>query len=141
MATPFAGVQASSVYRHKVGAFEITVLSDGNLALEATLFSGDQARAEKLLEAALLPKVGIPTAVKRMAHQYRRKTNSRRHRRIECVRPHLGPLSSEPRRRRRRPERGRRHCDHAHAPGPCLRLACGRRNDDVQECHRPRQRR
>ena len=63
MATPFAGVQASSVYRHKVGAFEITVLSDGNLALEATLFSGDQARAEKLLEAAFLPKVGIPTAV------------------------------------------------------------------------------
>ena len=63
MATPFAGVQASSVYRHKVGAFEITVLSDGNLALEATLFSGDQARAEKLLEAALLPKAGIPTAV------------------------------------------------------------------------------
>ena len=61
MATPFAGVQASSVYRHKVGAFEITVLSDGNLALEATLFSGDQARAEKLLEAALLPKVGANT--------------------------------------------------------------------------------
>jgi hypothetical protein len=55
MATPFASVQASSVYRHKVGAFEITVLSDGNLALEATLFSGDQARAEKLLEAAFLP--------------------------------------------------------------------------------------
>src|SRR6516165_7704872 len=47
MATPLAGVQACSVYRHKVGAFEITVLSDGNLALEA----------------AFLPKVGIPTAV------------------------------------------------------------------------------
>ena len=45
MATPFAGVQAPSVYRHKVGAFEITVLSDGNLALEATVFHGDQARA------------------------------------------------------------------------------------------------
>ena len=60
MATPFAGVQASSVYRHKVGAFEITVLSDGNLALEATLFSGDQARAEKLLEAALLPRASRP---------------------------------------------------------------------------------
>jgi glyoxylase-like metal-dependent hydrolase (beta-lactamase superfamily II) len=63
MATPFAGVQASSVYRHKVGAFEVTVLSDGNLALEATLFSGDQARAEKLLETAFLPTTGIPTAV------------------------------------------------------------------------------
>jgi glyoxylase-like metal-dependent hydrolase (beta-lactamase superfamily II) len=63
MAAPFAGLQAPSVYRHKVGAFEITVLSDGNLALEATLFSGDQARAEKLLEAAFLPKVVIPTAV------------------------------------------------------------------------------
>ena len=63
MATPFAGVQASSVYRHKVGAFEVTVLSDGNLALEATLFSGDQARAEKLLEAVFLPTTGIPTAV------------------------------------------------------------------------------
>jgi glyoxylase-like metal-dependent hydrolase (beta-lactamase superfamily II) len=63
MATPFAGVQASSLYRHKVGAFEITVLSDGNIALEATLFSGDQVGAEKLLEAAFLPKVCIPTAV------------------------------------------------------------------------------
>ena len=63
MTTPFAGVQAPGVYRHRVGAFEITVLSDGNLALEATLFSGDQTRAEKLLEAAFLPKVGIPTAV------------------------------------------------------------------------------
>ena len=63
MATPVAGVQASSIYRHKVGAFEITVLSDGNLALEATLFSGDQARAEKLLEVAFLPTTGIPTAV------------------------------------------------------------------------------
>ena len=51
MATPLAGVQVSSIYRHKVGAFELTVLSDGNLALEATLFSGDQAHAEKLLEA------------------------------------------------------------------------------------------
>lgn len=63
MATPFAGAQASSVYRHKVGAFEITVLSDGNLTLEATQFSGDQARAEELLEAAFLPKTGILTAV------------------------------------------------------------------------------
>jgi glyoxylase-like metal-dependent hydrolase (beta-lactamase superfamily II) len=63
MTTPFAGVQAPNVYRHKVGAFEVTVLSDGNLALEATLFSGDQARAEKLLEAAFLPTAGIPTAV------------------------------------------------------------------------------
>src|SRR5262249_17829962 len=63
MATPFAGVQAPIVTRHTVGAFEITVLSDGNRALEATMFSGDQARAEKLLEAAFLPKVGIPTAV------------------------------------------------------------------------------
>jgi len=63
MTTPFAGVQAPGVYRHRVGAFEITVLSDGNLALEATLFSGDQARAEKLLETAFLPTMGIPTAV------------------------------------------------------------------------------
>jgi glyoxylase-like metal-dependent hydrolase (beta-lactamase superfamily II) len=63
MATPFAGVQAPSVYRHKVGAFEITVLSDGNLALEATVFHGDQTRAQKLLEAAFLPRVAIPTAV------------------------------------------------------------------------------
>ena len=47
MATPFAGVQAPSVYRHKVGAFEITVLRDGNLALEAAVFHGDQARARK----------------------------------------------------------------------------------------------
>jgi glyoxylase-like metal-dependent hydrolase (beta-lactamase superfamily II) len=63
VATPFAGAQASSIYRHKVGAFEITVLSDGNIPLDAALFSGDQARAENLLEAAFLPKIAIPTAV------------------------------------------------------------------------------
>ncbi|MFY9836306.1 MAG: MBL fold metallo-hydrolase [Xanthobacteraceae bacterium] len=39
------------------------MLSDGNLTLEATQFSGDQARAEELLEAAFLPKTGILTAV------------------------------------------------------------------------------
>jgi hypothetical protein len=137
MATPFAGVQASSVYRHKVGAFEITVLSDGNLALEATLFSGDQARAEKLLEAALLPKVGIPTAVNEWLINTGEKLILVDTGASNVFAPTLGRLA----RNLAAAGVGRRHCDHAHAPGPCLRLACGRRNDDVQECHRPRQRR
>ena len=34
MATPLAGKQAPGVYRLKVGAFEVTVLSDGNLAID-----------------------------------------------------------------------------------------------------------
>jgi hypothetical protein len=124
MATPFAGVQVSSLYRHKVGAFEITVLSDGNIALEATLFSGDQARAEKLLEAAFLPKVVIPTAVNEWLINTGEKlilvdTGA------SNLPPYIGPLISEPRRRWGRPERGRRHCDHAHAPGSCAGTACG----------------
>jgi glyoxylase-like metal-dependent hydrolase (beta-lactamase superfamily II) len=63
MAAPFAGVQAPGVYRHKLGGFEITVLSDGNLPLEPTLFSGDQTRARQLLENAFLPKDTTNTSV------------------------------------------------------------------------------
>ncbi len=63
MATQFAGVQAPGVHRVKVGAFEITVLSDGNLALEPAMFSGDQTGAEKLIEAAFLPKGPLSTPV------------------------------------------------------------------------------
>ena len=61
MATPFTGAQAPGFYRHKLGAFELTVLSDGLLALEPTLFAGDLAGAERLLEDAHLPKTAIPT--------------------------------------------------------------------------------
>ena len=100
MATPFAGVQAPSVYRHKVGAFEISVLSDGNLALEAAVFHGDQARAQKLLEAAFLPRVAIPTAVNEWLINTGEKLHSRRHRSIERIPPDVGPPASEPRRRR-----------------------------------------
>ena len=63
MATPFAGTQAPGVYRLKVGAFEVTVLSDGNLAIDRRLFKGDAAGADKLLEAAFLPEGPIPTCV------------------------------------------------------------------------------
>jgi glyoxylase-like metal-dependent hydrolase (beta-lactamase superfamily II) len=60
---PFAGAQAPGVYRTKVGAFEVTVLSDGWIPLKAELFSGNADGAAKLLERAFLPKDAIPTAV------------------------------------------------------------------------------
>jgi glyoxylase-like metal-dependent hydrolase (beta-lactamase superfamily II) len=60
---PFAGAQAPGVHRIKVGAFEVTVLSDGWLPLEAKLFSGDAAGATRLLEAAFLSKDAIATSV------------------------------------------------------------------------------
>jgi glyoxylase-like metal-dependent hydrolase (beta-lactamase superfamily II) len=63
MATPFAGAQAPGIYRLKVGAFEVTVLSDGNLPFEAHLFSGDPARAQKLLADAFVPKERPTTSV------------------------------------------------------------------------------
>jgi len=52
MATPFAGVQVAGVYRQKVGAFEITVLSDGNLALEATLLTATSTRSGRRFKFA-----------------------------------------------------------------------------------------
>jgi glyoxylase-like metal-dependent hydrolase (beta-lactamase superfamily II) len=60
---PFAGAQAPGVYRTKVGAFEVTVLSDGWVPLKPEVFSGDADGAAKLLERAFLPKDAIPTAV------------------------------------------------------------------------------
>ena len=56
MAAPFAGVQAPGVYRHKLGNFEVTVLSDGNLPFDADLFSGDKERAQQLLDKAYFPR-------------------------------------------------------------------------------------
>jgi glyoxylase-like metal-dependent hydrolase (beta-lactamase superfamily II) len=61
MATPMAGTQAPGFFRLKVGAYEVTVLSDGSLTLDATLFVGDAAGAAKLLRDAHLPTVNIPT--------------------------------------------------------------------------------
>jgi glyoxylase-like metal-dependent hydrolase (beta-lactamase superfamily II) len=61
MAAPLAGTQAPGFYRFKVGNYEVTVLSDGGLTLDATLFAGDETGAEKLLRDAHLPKMGIPT--------------------------------------------------------------------------------
>lgn len=55
MAAPFAGVQAPGVYRHKLGNFEVTVLSDGNLPFDADLFSGDKDKAQQLLDKAYFP--------------------------------------------------------------------------------------
>jgi glyoxylase-like metal-dependent hydrolase (beta-lactamase superfamily II) len=63
MAMPLAGKQAPGVYRLKVGAFEVTVLSDGNLAIDRPLFAGDAAGTDKLLAAAFLPNGPIPTCV------------------------------------------------------------------------------
>jgi len=60
---PFAGAQAPGVYRTKVGAFEVTALSDGWIPLKPELFSGDADGAARLLERAFLPKDAVPTAV------------------------------------------------------------------------------
>jgi len=60
---PLAGNQAPGVYRVKVGAFEVTVLSDGNLAIDRGFFAGDAAGADKLLDKAFLPGGAIPTSV------------------------------------------------------------------------------
>ena len=56
MAAPFAGVQAPGFYRHKLGNFEVTVLSDGNLPFDADLFAGDKDRATELLDKAYFPR-------------------------------------------------------------------------------------
>jgi glyoxylase-like metal-dependent hydrolase (beta-lactamase superfamily II) len=61
MATPMAGTQAPGFYRIKVGDYEVTVVSDGSLTLDASLFAGDAAGAEKLLRDAHLPTTNIPT--------------------------------------------------------------------------------
>lgn len=63
MAMPLAGKQAPGVYRLKVGAFEVTVLSDGNLAIDRPMFAGDAAGADRLLDAAFMPNGAIPTCV------------------------------------------------------------------------------
>jgi glyoxylase-like metal-dependent hydrolase (beta-lactamase superfamily II) len=63
MAAPFAGTQAPGFYRHKVGTYEVTVVNDGILTLEASLYSGDQSGAEKLLRDAHIAKDAIPTHV------------------------------------------------------------------------------
>jgi glyoxylase-like metal-dependent hydrolase (beta-lactamase superfamily II) len=60
---PPAGAQAPGVYRLKVGAYEVTVLNDGWLALETKLFMGDQAKAGDLLAASFLPKDSTRTSV------------------------------------------------------------------------------
>jgi glyoxylase-like metal-dependent hydrolase (beta-lactamase superfamily II) len=61
MAAPMSGKQAPGFFRLKVGDHEVTVVSDGSLTLDASLFAGDEAGADKLLRDAHLPKVGIPT--------------------------------------------------------------------------------
>jgi glyoxylase-like metal-dependent hydrolase (beta-lactamase superfamily II) len=60
---PFTGTQAAGVYRHKVGAFEVTVLSDGWLALDPKIFTGDPEGAAKLLDSAFLPTNAVATSV------------------------------------------------------------------------------
>jgi glyoxylase-like metal-dependent hydrolase (beta-lactamase superfamily II) len=54
--------QVASVYRLKVGSYEVTVLNDGSLPVESKNYSGDAEGAEKLLKAAFVPDP-TPTAV------------------------------------------------------------------------------
>ena len=62
MAMPQAGTQAPGFYRHKLGGFEVTVISDGKLTLEHGLFTGDAAGTEKLLkDSHVADKNAIPT--------------------------------------------------------------------------------
>ena len=61
MATAFAGAQAPGFYRFKVGSYEVTVVRDGNLTIDAAMFTGDATGAEKLLRDAHLPITNIPT--------------------------------------------------------------------------------
>jgi glyoxylase-like metal-dependent hydrolase (beta-lactamase superfamily II) len=64
MAMPISGAQAPGFFRHKLGSYEVTVVSDGLLTLEVGLFAGDAAGAEKLLRAAhVANKEAIPTPV------------------------------------------------------------------------------
>jgi glyoxylase-like metal-dependent hydrolase (beta-lactamase superfamily II) len=63
MAMPFASTQAPGVYRLKLGAFEVTVLSDGNLAIDRNLFAGDAAGCDRLLDKAFMPAGAVPTCV------------------------------------------------------------------------------
>jgi glyoxylase-like metal-dependent hydrolase (beta-lactamase superfamily II) len=63
MAPSFAGVQAPGLYRLKVGDFEVTVLSDGNLPFQVELFTGNPDRAQRLLEDAFVPKQNPTTSV------------------------------------------------------------------------------
>jgi glyoxylase-like metal-dependent hydrolase (beta-lactamase superfamily II) len=60
---PFAGTQAPGVHRQKVGAFEVTVLSDGWLPLDPKIFTGDPAGAARLLDSAFLSKDAVATSV------------------------------------------------------------------------------
>lgn len=63
MSAPLAGTQSPGFYRQKVGAYEVTVLNDGGLALDLALYTGDAARGEKLLKDAHLQKDAITTHV------------------------------------------------------------------------------
>lgn len=63
MAMPRAGKQAPAVYRLPVGGFEVTVLGDGNLAIDRQMFAGDAAGAARLLDQAFMPAGAIATSV------------------------------------------------------------------------------
>src|SRR5215472_14380194 len=97
MATPMAGTQAPGFFRLKVGSYEVTVLSDGGLALDAALFAGDQAGKEKCL------KDGHSYAGQHVARQHRQQTGSGRYRRRKEFCPDFGSATAEPRRRGRKP--------------------------------------
>jgi len=98
MGTPMAGTRAPGFFRLKVGSYEVTVLSDGGLALDAALFAGDEAGKEKCLTDAHLPTTGIPTSV----NQHRQQTGSGRYRRRQEFCPNFGSATAEPRRRGRK---------------------------------------
>ena len=64
MAMPLAGTQAPGVYRLKVGAFEVTVLSDGNLAIEPADVCRGRGGRRQAVGGQLMPtRDAIPTCV------------------------------------------------------------------------------
>ena len=103
MPTPMAGTQAPGFFRLKVGSYEVTVLNDGGLALDAALFAGDEAGKEKCLKDAHLPTTGIPTPVNAWLVNTGSKTGSSRYRRRQEFCPNFGSATAEPRRRGRKP--------------------------------------
>lgn len=61
---PMAGTQAASIFRTKVGGYEVTAINDGTLQLDLKLFpSADPAQAKALLDSAFPKAAAIPTSV------------------------------------------------------------------------------
>ena len=75
MAAPRSGTQAPGCYRQKVGDYEVTVVIDGTFALDATMFTGDEAGVEKLFSRRSFAQDGVHHAAQHLADQYRAKAH------------------------------------------------------------------